>query len=165
MMSRVKTTLPATLASGLTLGLALVLVSPPQPALANTGLVGTWIDHTGRGAVEFTRCGPALCGRIVWMKDPADAAGKPLTDGNNPEPGKRRNPICGLQVIGDAKPQADGSFDQGWVYDPEDGKSYSVEVRQVSPNIATVRGYLGLKMLGEQFTWKRAPATLGRCSA
>lgn len=148
--------------------LATMLAGPAAitPARADPAkLIGTWIDHSGRGAVEFTACGTALCGRIVWMKDPNDAAGKPLTDGNNPDTAKRRSPICGLQVIGDTKPQADGSHDQGWIYDPEDGKSYSVEVRSVSPNILTVRGYAGIKLLGETFTWKRAPASLTRCAA
>lgn len=127
--------------------------------------VGTWIDHTGRGAVEFTRCGNSLCGRIVWLKEPNDASGKPLTDGNNPDPGRRSTPICGLQIIGEAKQQGDGTFDQGWIYDPEEGKRYSVELRPVSPNVIAIHGYAGIKFLGETYTWKRAPTNLARCSA
>ena len=30
---------------------------------------GIWYDHTGRGAVEISSCGSALCGRVVWLKD------------------------------------------------------------------------------------------------
>ena len=51
--------------------------SPLRPT-CNTGAfrpspLGVWIDHTGRGAVEITDCGGKLCGRIVWVKDPAIA--------------------------------------------------------------------------------------------
>jgi uncharacterized protein (DUF2147 family) len=149
----------AALGVGLTLGAA-------PPALAQqTGadITGVWIDHTGRGAVEITRCGGSICGRIVWMKDPRDAAGKPFNDGLNPNPAKRAAPICGLQIIGDAKPQRDGSFDAGWIYNPEDGASYSVEVRLRPNRTLQVHGYAGIKLLGETFTWTRAPLQLERC--
>jgi uncharacterized protein (DUF2147 family) len=127
-------------------------------------MIGTWIDHTGRGAVEFSPCGGAVCGRIVWMKEPVDAQGKPYKDGLNPNPSLRANPVCGLQIIGDAKPQGDGSLDQGWIYNPEDGAKYSVEVKLISPNILRVHGYMGMKVFGETFTWKRATGSLARCA-
>lgn len=127
-------------------------------------LTGIWIDHTGRGAIELTRCGQALCGNIVWLEQPNDEKGVPLTDGNNPDTRLRNRPICGLPVIGGAKPSAAGVFDEGWIYNPEDGKSYTVEVKQVSSNVITVTGYLGLKFLGETFTWKRAQPNLVKCT-
>lgn len=146
---------------------AAAVVALTSPAVrADPGqILGTWIDHTGRGAVEFARCGNDMCGRIVWMKEPNDKTGKPLTDGYNPNPSLRKTPICGLQIIGDAKPQVDGKLDQGWIYNPEDGGRYSVEVTLVSPNILRVHGYAGIKLLGETYTWKRAPGSLARCAA
>ena len=127
--------------------------------------VGIWIDHTGRGAVEVSRCGAALCGHIVWLEKTTDAKGRPLTDGFNPNQSLRNRPICGLQIIGDAKPMSDGAFDNGWIYDPEEGKRYTVEVRLTAPNKLSVLGYLGLKLLGETYAWTRAPATLVKCNA
>jgi uncharacterized protein (DUF2147 family) len=155
----------ASAATGLAAAL-LALLGAVSPATADPArMIGTWIDHTGRGAVEFTRCGEGLCGRIVWMKDPNDKSGKPLTDGYNPNPTLRNTPICGLQIVGDAKPQRDGSLDQGWIYDPEKGERYSVEISLISPNILRVHGYLGIKLLGETLTWKRATGSLARCTA
>ncbi len=127
----------------------------PTPAVA-TGAVGLWIDHTGRGAVEIVPCGQNLCGRIVWMKQPNDAKGQPLRDGLNPDKAKRGRAVCGLQVIGGLERQRDGSWDNGWIYDPEQGESFDVEVRLLGPEKLQVKGYKGLKFLNETFQWTRA---------
>ncbi len=146
---------------------SLLSLSPVTPAFSQSAandVTGVWLDHTGRGAVEISRCGNGICGRIVWMKNPLDAKGVPFTDGHNPDTGKRKNPICGLQIIGDAKPKRDGSFDEGWIYNPEDGATYSVEVRLRPNQTLRVHGYAGLKFLGETYTWTRAPAQLTKCT-
>lgn len=151
--------------------------APAKPAAAVTAQppgppeTGIWFDDTGKGAVEIRPCADTgdakgqLCGRIVWLKEPNNDKGEPLTDGNNPEPEMRARPICGLQVLGNLAPQPDGAWDAGWVYDPKVGKAYSVEVRLESRDQLTVTGYKGLKMLGKTFVWKRAPSTLQRCAS
>jgi len=135
------------------------LAQIPVPS-APPGPTGVWIDHTGRGAVEIAPCGQGqtLCGRIVWMKAPADTKGLPLLDGRNPDRTQRSRPICGLQIIGELKPQRDGSWDNGWIYDPEQGESFDVEIRLRAPDVLQVKGYKGLKFLSETFQWKRASA-------
>jgi uncharacterized protein (DUF2147 family) len=114
-------------------------------ALAAADPAGTWIDHTGRGAVEITHCDGALCGRIVWLKAAADRE------------------ACGMQVIGNARPAAGGKWDGGWIYDPEAGTKYDVELTPLGDNKLKVFGYAGVKMFGETMTWTRAPAELKRC--
>jgi uncharacterized protein (DUF2147 family) len=110
-------------------------------------------------------CGDRLCGRIVWLKDPTDRAGRPLTDGYNPDARKRRQPICGLQVLGDLKRVGGDTWDAGWIYDPKDGKSYDAEIKPRGPDRLQVTGYLGVKFLSESFIWTRAPDTTPRCVA
>ena len=117
---------------------------------------GVWIDHTGRGAVEIAPCPEGLCGRIVWLQEPNDKAGQLLRDENNEDRAKRSQPICGLQIIGGLKLQPDGSWDNGWIYDPEQGARFDVELRLRNPNQLQVKGYKGLKFLSETYQWKRA---------
>ena len=121
-------------------------VATTTPSAASD-VTGVWLDHTGRGAVEITNCGGALCGRIVWLKDAAN--------------GK----ACGTQVIGNVKAVAAGKWDKGWIYDPDDDARYSVEITSVGSDRLKVMGYLGSKMLSETMTWRRAPADLKRCNA
>ncbi len=128
------------------------------------GPVGLWLDHTGRGAVEIAPCAKSLCGRIVWLKEPTDKAGRPLVDGLNEDKRKRSRPICGLQVIGDVQRQQDGSWDNGWIYDPEQGESFDLELRLRGADGLQVKGYKGLKFLSETYQWKRTAAIPGqRC--
>jgi uncharacterized protein (DUF2147 family) len=130
--------------------------------------MGVWIDDTDQGAVEIAPCEGTtkLCGRIVWLKAPVDAKGKPFTDGLNPDKSKRSQPICGLQVIGNLVRQKDGSYDAGWIYDPKTGDKFDLTIKMKSPDVLAVTGYVGIKLLSETFTWKRAPANppLALCS-
>lgn len=133
--------------------------TPPPPSP-----VGIWFDDTGQGAIEIGPCGEMLCGRIVWLKDPASKTGGPLTDALNPDPRQRQRPICGIQIIGGLEKQPNGAWDNGWIYDPKEGKSYDVEIRLNDPDRLQVKGYLGVKFLSETFIWQRAPAELQRCN-
>jgi uncharacterized protein (DUF2147 family) len=108
---------------------------------------GVWLDHTGRGAVEITECSGGLCGRIVWLKDPGHSS------------------VCGKQVIGNAKLTGSGTWDGGWIYDPEKDARYSVELKPLGGDKLQVVGYLGSKFFSESFTWKRPTSELKRCDA
>jgi uncharacterized protein (DUF2147 family) len=106
---------------------------------------GIWYDHTGRGAVEITTCGSALCGRVVWLKDAGNRS------------------ACGLQIIGNVRPARDGAWDGGWIYDPDRATKYSVEITPIGTRTLKVVGYMGSKLLSETMMWRRAPADLKRC--
>ena len=138
-------------------------VAPPVVAAPQPDVAGLWIDHSGQGAVEVYACGALICGRVAWIKVPLDAQGRALMDGRNPDPAKRSKPMCGVQIIGNAARQPNGTWDNGWIYNPEDGGTFSVELQLRGPDTLQVKGYAGLKFLSETFTWKRAPANLKRC--
>lgn len=126
--------------------------------------VGLWFDDTGKGVVEIFECGPKLCGKIIWLKDPLNARGEPLTDGYNPDPKLRVRPICGLQILGELTRQPDGTWDEGWVYDPKVGKSYDAALELTGKDLI-LTGYKGVRFLSKSFTWTKAPPTLPKCDA
>jgi uncharacterized protein (DUF2147 family) len=121
-----------------TLGAGAALAAEPR---------GIWFDHTGRGAVEITACGSALCGRVVWLRDAYNRS------------------ACGLQIIGNVRPAKGGAWDGGWIYDPDKDAKYSVEITPIGTETLKVVGYLGSKLLSETMLWRRAPADLKRCHA
>ncbi len=131
---------------------------PGQPAVA-----GNWLDHQGKAAVEVQPCGSELCGAIVWLKDPLDPKGKPWRDMLNPDARLRARQVCGLQIIGGLKPDKNGAWTGGWVYDPEEGKSFNVEISLKDANTLTVFGFAGIRLLSETMIWKRLPANQPRC--
>lgn len=126
--------------------LAAAVVAIGSWAEAAEGPLGIWYDHTGRGAVEITDCGGALCGKVVWVQDPKNAKG------------------CGLQILGNVKPMGDGTFDEGWIYDPDKDAKFDVEIVPQGDKLKVV-GYAGVKFLSQTFTWTRAPDTLQRCAS
>lgn len=154
---------PATIACGLALGLGVSCAEAAPPIE-----VGVWINHTGKGAVEIRPCGNSgasanrLCGFIVWLKEPNKKSGEPLTDGYNPDAGKRRRTICGLPVLGSLQ-RVSGGWDNGWVYDPEQGSQFDAAIQLASRDRLVLTGYKGVKFFSKSFTWRRAPTDLPRC--
>lgn len=135
-----------TLSRHLTILSAILLgFAPGVCAAAGGSPLGTWIDHSGEGAVEITDCGGKLCGRIVWLKK------------------AENNSTCSLQVIGNAKAVSGGKWDGGWIYDPDSQSKYDVEITPIKGDRLKVYGYAGSKLFGETMTWTRAPLDLKRC--
>jgi len=91
--------------------------------------------------------------------------GSASVDRYNPNPARRTTPICGLQVIGDVQKLPEGTWDQGWIYDPKTGSSYNVTLTLQGPDQLKVTGYKGIKLLSKSFIWNRAPLDLPRCDA
>lgn len=116
------------------------------------GVNGVWIDHTGQGAVEIAPCGDKVCGRVVWLK-------------NHLHKSRTGKLICGTQVLGDLRRQTADAWEAGWIFNPEDEERFSAALRLAGPNTLLVTGYLGIKLLGETFTWRRASTHLDRCPA
>lgn len=147
-------------------GFLLAPVISSAPAAADPKEVGVWYDDTGKGAVKIEICTPTtLCGKIYWLKEPMADDGQPKMDRYNPEPRMRNRPICGLPIMGNLEQLSDGGFDNGWVYDPKEGKSYSVALDLVGPDTLKVTGYKGMRFLGKSFIWTRAPADLPSCDS
>jgi uncharacterized protein (DUF2147 family) len=142
---------------------AWALALATAPAAAAEEIAGLWLSDDGEGAVEIAPCGAERCGRIVWLKSPKTAEGRPVIDANNPDPALRTREVCGLSIVTGLKPQSDGGWDQGRIYDPEEGKSYDLAMRREGSDTLKVTGYLGTKMLSETHVWRRAPRTLARC--
>ncbi len=123
---------PAAVICGLGIGLSASFAEAAPPLE-----MGVWINHTGKGAVEIRPCGASgaaanrLCGFIVWLKEPNKKNGEPQIDGYNPDAAKRRRTICGLPVLGSLQ-RVSGGWDNGWVYDPEQGAQFDAAIELVS---------------------------------
>ncbi|MCC0007429.1 MAG: DUF2147 domain-containing protein [Hyphomicrobiaceae bacterium] len=126
---------------------AAVLVSSiiAGPAAAEQSPLGIWLDDKGRGAVEIAQCGPALCGKVVWVKFSKDKDG------------------CGAKIMDGVKPAGKGSWDYGWIYSPDHGRKFDVALTPEGNDRLRVTGYAGIKIFSESRTWTRAPADLPRC--
>jgi uncharacterized protein (DUF2147 family) len=133
----------------------------PTNAGAADDITGFWLGHERDGHIEIKACGSALCGYVVSILDPNVPAN--ARDINNEKPEQRSRPICELQILGNLQDQGD-AWGGGWVYDPRAGKAYDAEVKLQDVNTLAVRGYLGIKILGETKSWTRASKDIRRCT-
>ncbi|MDR9374000.1 MAG: DUF2147 domain-containing protein [Schleiferiaceae bacterium] len=120
------------------------------------GIVGIWKTEEGKSKVKIYQKGEAYYGKLVWLRDSLEDNGDINRDDNNPEPKLRDRPLQGLQIIKDLRWDAsDEEWDDGEIYDPESGNTYSVYAYLKEPNTLFIKGYLGVSLLGRSTLWKR----------
>jgi glucans biosynthesis protein C len=127
--------------------------------------VGLWYAEGGAARVEIEPCGDALCGRVVWLRSPFDDDGCDLRDRYNPDPALRRRPVVGLDVLHGLKPRTDGTWDDGSIYDPASGNTYTCSLALDGDDRLRLRGYLGIRLLGRTTTWTRVGTENRLCRA
>jgi uncharacterized protein (DUF2147 family) len=150
----------ALLAVAAGLALLLALNSAAAPAWRPEGV---WLTEDQEGAIEIFDCGTRLCGRIVWQLSPLRSDGNPDVDDQNPDPAKRQEPICGLQIIGDLAQVGPTKWQDGWVYDPDGGKTYRATLTMEGSDALRLRGYIGIPLIGGSQLWRPAPPDLPLC--
>ena len=66
-----------------------------------------------------------LSAKIVELSEPNATDGKEKSDIYNPDPRKRNHPIIGLVFISGLTKKSATRWENGTVYDPKSGKTYS----------------------------------------
>ena len=92
----------------------------------------------------------------VGLSVPKTAEGKEKTDIYNPDPKKRNCPIIGLVFISGFIKKSDTRWENGTVYDPKSGKTYSCFMELEGPDKIKVRGFLVVPLMGRNYFWTRA---------
>ena len=116
--------------------------------------IGIWTNEEGKAKFEIYKCGEKLCGKIVSLKEPL-RNGKPKLDENNPDKKLRSKPLIGLPFMKDFEYDGDNKWDEGTIYDPESGKTYSCYMKMVSKDKMEVKGYIGISLIGRTQHWTR----------
>jgi uncharacterized protein (DUF2147 family) len=116
-------------------------------------LLGTWLTQQGDAQIRVAKCGKALCGTVVWLKDTVDPkTGQPPLDDKNPDPGKRSRKILGIQIFA-MEQNATGSW-TGGIYNSDDGKTYDGRLSPQGEDGLEVQGCSG-SLCGSE-VWTRA---------
>jgi uncharacterized protein (DUF2147 family) len=117
--------------------------------------MGTWYTADKDSQVRIVNCGGALCGALIWLKEPNDpATGRPKTDKNNADATKQSRPLLGVQIVLGMKPSGADQW-SGEVYNASDGKTYSGSFTMTGPNTAELKGCV-MAVICKSQTWTRA---------
>ena len=133
------------------------------PAMAQSAPAGWWIDQSGKAGIVIAPCGDDLCGKIEWLKVPKDKAGQPKTDIHNSNAALKPRLLCGLPILGDFISDGQGGWQGGWIYDPQNGKTYKSVMHVAADGTLHVRGYIGIPLLGRSEVWTRPAKALTSC--
>jgi uncharacterized protein (DUF2147 family) len=117
-------------------------------------IIGKWINPSGEGQIEIYKRGDKYFGKLVWLKEPSDERGKPKTDLKNPNENQRSKPILGLEILKNFVFD-DGKWEDGTIYDPKSGKTYSCKLSLKNNNLLSIRGYIGVSLIGRTEVFKR----------
>ncbi len=118
-------------------------------------LVGVWMPGHGKAKVKVTKVGTKYYGKIVWLKEPNYDDGTKKRDKNNPDPKMHDTPLLGYKILKDFEYTGKKTWENGTIYDPENGSTYSCTIKLTDKNTIDVRGYIGVSMIGRTDTWKR----------
>lgn len=122
-------------------------------------IMGVWKTGDGNAMVRIYKNGEKYQGKIVWLKEPIDPeTGQPKLDKNHPEEASRKRPIVGLINIWGFTSKEKNIWDEGNIYDPKNGSTYSCTIKMTKANTLEVRGYIGISLIGRTDVWTKQVA-------
>lgn len=132
---------------------AMAGIASARPAAAEAPQ-GVWLID-GEAAVEIFNCSGLICGRLLWLQAPLDPGGQLKRDKKNPDPALRERELCGLTVIWDLRSAGPNQWNDGWLYYPKSGQTYSVKAELTSSGALIARFYHRSSIVGETKTLTR----------
>ncbi len=125
-------------------------------------ILGKWWTQEKDSQIEIYPCDEKYCGKIIFLQDPnyspEDSKGmaeKPKVDRGNPDRAKRERPLLGMDMFGDFTYSGKNLWENGFIYDPRDGKTYKCKITMESPDRLKVRGYILITLIGKTNTFTR----------
>jgi len=132
----------------------MAVISFTAAAQTADAILGSWANPNGQDHILIYKKGNKYYGKLDWIKYPNDEQGKPKTDKNNPDPALRSRPDLGLELLKDFVYDGDNVYNDGTVYDPKNGKTYSCKMTLDGNNLK-IRGYIGISLFGRSEIWAR----------
>ncbi len=144
---------------------ALLGVLASTASAQSPSVMGTWLTASGIAQVRIGPCpdpanGP-ICGLVFGLinaKGPDGNAVAPdmATDYRNPDPALRIRKVIGMPLIWGFKKTSDpNAFEDGHIYNGENGKTYNANISLQPDGKLRLRGYVGTPMFGETQLWTR----------
>ena len=135
--------------------LLLLFLTSPAIAQDKDRLVGKWLNASGEGQIMIYKKGDTYEGRLYWLKEPLDKTGKPKRDAKNPNSAYQNRPLLGIGILDDFTYSGHNVWEQGSIYDPKTGKTYSCKITMIDNNKLNIRGFVGISLLGRSEVWQR----------
>lgn len=115
---------------------------------------GIWYNEEKTAKIEvYKAVDGKFWGKIIWLKEPL-RNGQPKMDEKNPKEALRKTPLIGLILLKHFKKEDEDTYENGEIYDPKNGKTYSCKITYKGDKL-DVRGYVGISLIGRTTVWER----------
>jgi len=143
--------------------LLLLFISPvfaggQSEKFGKDAILGVWINEEKSVKVRIERIGNKYHGKIIWLERPNWPDGTVKLDRYNPDASLRERPFIGMRTVMDLSYMGRDTWGGGKLYDPEEGKTYGCKISLDQYDVATIRGYIGLTLLGRSVYFYRVNA-------
>ena len=115
-------------------------------------ILGIWFNEEKDAKIKVYKENGKFYGKIVWHKTGDDIS---PYDEHNPDPELKKRKKVGLVILTDFEFD-DGQWEDGEIYDPKSGKTYSCIIKLQKDGGLHVRGYIGISLLGRNTHWSKA---------
>jgi uncharacterized protein (DUF2147 family) len=119
-------------------------------AITKDAVLGEWLAESKDGKVLIYKQGEKYFGKISWGKD-----GNERKDIKNPDDKLKTQPIVGSVILKGFE-FTGKAWENGTIYDPTNGKTYSCIIKIKKANELEIRGFIGISLLGRTTVWTRA---------
>lgn len=128
--------------------LSLLLVSLSTLLAQNANdIVGTYLTEKQNAKVRIYKQGDKYFGSLSWSV----TEGK--LDEKNPDKAERSKPLVGKVILKNFTYSGDSVWEDGTIYDPESGKTYSCKITRQTDGKLKVRGFIGFSLIGRNSMW------------
>lgn len=124
----------------------------------NQQIEGIWWNEEKSSRVEVFEENGKIYGALVYLKDNKNPDGTtPKLDNNNPEEDFQSRKLVGLRILTDLEwDEDDNEWDDGEIYDPKSGNTYSCYAHLQKDGKLYLKGYvLGMPFLGRSTLWTK----------
>ncbi|WP_435357309.1 DUF2147 domain-containing protein [Emticicia sp. SJ17W-69] len=123
---------------------------------ASDKIIGKWLSEEHDLKVEMYKKNNFYFGKVIWFACiPETPNMEDFKDTENPNPKLRSRKWLGLEVVENLIYNGKSTWENGTIYDPNSGRTYSAVVRLKDPNTLIVRGYWGIELFGKNLEFHR----------
>lgn len=114
-------------------------------------VMGVWLSEEKDGKIQIYKKGNKYFGKIIYSRDNPNGV-----DSKNPNKKFHKRKVVGLEILTNLKYDGDLVWEDGKIYDPKSGKTYSCKMTLAKNNkTLDIRGYIGFSLIGRTTTWTR----------
>lgn len=112
-------------------------------------ILGEWLGPNKDSRVLIYKQGNTYSGKITW------GTGSDPKDIKNPNPALRSRDLIGTVILNGFQFDGKYTWEKGTIYDPRSGSTYHCTMRLKDGNNLSIRGYVGISLLGRTENWTR----------